>query len=342
MPTVRRYGVRAVLAVVITGLVLVGVPEWAQARGRAPLVTAEVLVTEATAGLPGTYTISVAGAAVASVDVTLDGVPQAAPTRSAEDPTAWIGSVTWTSADRQTLTAVVTTRKGRTTRVDCVVTVARPDLPHFQLVYLYPADGAPVDGRVQAIPHVAAQVDAWYAQQMGGPSPRFATDTHGVPSVLVLQSPSSAAEIAAGSDLQDAMDAWRATGTLPLSAAPVIFLEGTLGSPNACGWSRRGDVPSITMPMANCRIYPSAADTFPYGGSYLLAHEMAHALGGVSPLAPHHVPGGHVSDSKADVIYHGVGPRDWTNLTLDPGHDDYYLTGRSDLPGIESSPFLER
>ena len=96
--------------------------------------------------------------------------------------------------------------------------------------------------------------------------------------------------------------------------------------------------------MPNCDIYPGTYPTagFPYvGSSYLLAHEMTHALGAAHEPAPHADGTGHVTDDRRDIIYSGPEGRDWDNLMLDPGHDDYYKTGRSDLVNIEFSPLLE-
>jgi hypothetical protein len=104
----------------------------------------------------------------------------------------------------------------------------------------------------------------------------------------------------------------------------------------ACG-ATQGDV--VLMFEAACDIHPTATDAFPYGSTYLLAHEMTHGFGAVEFCAPHAGAGGHVLDDPRDILYAGTEDRVWDDLRLDPGHDDYYATGRADCPGIASSPF---
>jgi hypothetical protein len=41
-------------------------------------------------------------------------------------------------------------------------------------------------------------------------------------------------------------------------------------------------------------------------------------------------------------MYEGSGEHDWENLTLDPNHDDYYLTGEGVDGDIATSPLMER
>ena len=73
---------------------------------------------------------------------------------------------------------------------------------------------------------------------------------------------------------------------------------------------------------------------WPYGATYLTAHEMTHAFGAVPACAPHYdlVP---ATSTTNDVLYAGPGDRDWNNIQLDPGHDDYYGHGR---PTASTSP----
>jgi hypothetical protein len=66
---------------------------------------------------------------------------------------------------------------------------------------------------------------------------------------------------------------------------------------------------------------------------------MTHNFGAVPTCAPHQGGGAHVTDDPRDILYQGPQPRDWNNQMLDPGHDDYYATGRGDCPGIASSAF---
>jgi hypothetical protein len=84
---------------------------------------------------------------------------------------------------------------------------------------------------------------------------------------------------------------------------------------------------------------PAAATaTFGEGETFVIAHELVHTLGAVPPCGPHYGNDGHVIDDPRDLLYDGpirVPPR---AVLLDPGHDDYYRTGRHDCPDIANSP----
>ena len=56
--------------------------------------------------------------------------------------------------------------------------------------------------------------------------------------------------------------------------------------------------------------------------------------------APNYALGSHVDDDRRDVIYSGPDDRDWANLTLDVGRDDYYMHGRDECPDIADHPLL--
>jgi hypothetical protein len=73
-----------------------------------------------------------------------------------------------------------------------------------------------------------------------------------------------------------------------------------------------------------------------------MLHEIMHTLGFVAEDAPHHTQRGHTSDSHTDLMYAGPpGPPFWDPSVLDVGHDDYYLTGRTDIPDLSRSVFLD-
>jgi hypothetical protein len=72
-----------------------------------------------------------------------------------------------------------------------------------------------------------------------------------------------------------------------------------------------------------------------------MLHEIMHTLGFVAEDAPHHTLSGHTSDSHTDLMYAGPpGPPFWDPSVLDVGHDDY-LTGRTDIPDLSRSVFLD-
>lgn len=122
----------------------------------------------------------------------------------------------------------------------------------------------------------------------------------------------------------------------PGEISVVAFVDGS--DPSACG--RAGtDVIIYTDNGSGCPSRPSAATAaFPFGNSYLIAHELAHVMGAVPSCAPNYKPGAHVRDDPRDLLYEGPLPRDWSNITLDPGNDDYFRTGRTDCEDIDRSP----
>ena len=94
------------------------------------------------------------------------------------------------------------------------------------------------------------------------------------------------------------------------------------------------------IPMPNCDIEPSSPATFPYGATYLVAHEITHMLGAARSCGANDDGTGHVSDDNRDIIYSGPGGRDWNNLMLDPGNDDYLDHDIEGCPNIRDSPLL--
>lgn len=115
----------------------------------------------------------------------------------------------------------------------------------------------------------------------------------------------------------------------------AVVMEGNLGS-GYCG--RTGSI--VFIPIGNCGIGVSDTSMWPSGGTYLMGHELTHMLGAVPSCAPNSDGTGHVSDDNADVLYSGPEMRDWDNLVLDPGNDDYYNHGRDDCTDIADSPLL--
>ena len=117
----------------------------------------------------------------------------------------------------------------------------------------------------------------------------------------------------------------------------AAFVDAT--DPVACGRSGGDLIIYTDTSPTNCPARPTVATTaFPFGNSYLIAHELTHSLGAVPACAPHADGSFHLNDDPRDVLYSGPLARDWGNLTLDPGHDDYFRTGRTDCTDIDHSP----
>lgn len=217
-----------------------------------------------------------------------------------------------------------------------------PQSDRFHVFYAYSARQGPVPGRMAAIAANVATVDAWFAAQLGGPSLRLVTRKDAVV-VTPLPLPLSRRAFDAREDVVwDFIREWRRAGLIAPNELPIVYVEG-YQTYDACAWSwdgRRG--PYIAIPMASCDIRPKVSDTIRSYGPYLLAHEVAHALGAASDTAPHSDGTGHVTDDPGDIVFGGGWDEvDWENLALDVGQDDYLRTGRSDVTNIETSPLLE-
>lgn len=100
----------------------------------------------------------------------------------------------------------------------------------------------------------------------------------------------------------------------------VIFLRGHPVVGNPCE--------TLLVPSSEGPLY----------ADFAILHEILHALGAVGRCAPNHVRSGHVSDSRADLMYSG--PESWRPSALDVGRDDYFGHGRSDCPDIARSAFV--
>lgn len=212
----------------------------------------------------------------------------------------------------------------------------------FHAIYALPNDavltpsGSRPDLRPNAlVPRIQSElrsVREWFATQTGNRRPRFVLGANGI-EVTVVTIPVSTAEL--GSIGWDAhyliLRLLTEAGVLLDNEMGVIYVPS--GGP-ACGATTNHSI----LYMDACAIYPSGQFGFPFGASYLAAHEMTHALGAVPRCAPHYDGSGHVNSDNRDVLYQGPGGRDFLNLMLDPGHDDYYGHGRADCVDIATHP----
>lgn len=207
----------------------------------------------------------------------------------------------------------------------------------IQAVLVLPADATPVLDRAAAIVSTVGAVQGWFESQTGGRHPVFQRVGANIDVITVRIAESEAQAAAAPSFESLVVPQIRAAIPSLDSESPLaIIYEGTT-SDEACG---RANTQHLVMAMGNCTIYPSANARFPSGMTYLLAHELTHLLGAVPGCAPHVFNGGHVNDSNRDILYSGPEQRDWSNLVLDAGNDDYF---RHSIPGcrdIDDNPLL--
>jgi hypothetical protein len=211
----------------------------------------------------------------------------------------------------------------------------------FRAIYAVASDQSAKSGEVAAIVNDIGAVNDWFGSQTtNSVQPRWIRSknpdgSRGAPVVRTVSLPRTAAEYSGDggvskivADLESVAPADAAT------EKTAVWIDAK--SATACGLTT-GDV-TILLESA-CDIYPSTADVWPAGATYLLGHELTHNFGAVPSCAPHSDGTAHVNDDPRDVLFQGAGARDWDHLMLDPGHDDYYATGRADCPGIEGSAF---
>ena len=209
----------------------------------------------------------------------------------------------------------------------------------LQAVYVVPSDVSPVAGRGAATSDTIIATQEWFEEELGGDYPVFHRDESGIVVPTVVLEESSAELFALSSGNVDA------TITSQIDAAVagavdrelVVFLEAEVNT-QACGY--RSSL--IMIPMPNCGIEPRESETFPYGATYLVAHEVTHMLGAARSCGANYDGTGHVTDDNRDIIYSGSAGRDWSNLTLDPGNDDYLDHGIDGCGDIRDSPLLGR
>ncbi len=200
--------------------------------------------------------------------------------------------------------------------------------PAFRLVLAVPRDQQEPAGAVAAMRNEADEVTAWFGRQTANNArPRWIRIASGQIDVRVVRLPKTTAQYNTdghGAVLSDVRDTARPTeGTV----VDLVWINAGIPSQHPCGVSTGrtgGATEGAVFWQSACEIVPSLNSTWPYGGTYLLAHEMTHLFGAARSCAPHHDGTGHVTDSVKDIIS-AIG-RDWGDLQLDPGYDDYMFT----------------
>lgn len=217
--------------------------------------------------------------------------------------------------------------------------------------YVLPADGADnglaSDGTIE---RSVAAMQLWLAGQTGGRRLRVA----GGPVVTVRLAESDRRIAAAGEHVRDEVE--RLLGLAGYAGPHRVYAVWYDSTSNfSCGggaWPPelagsvaalylRGNYPAGDGGRVDCALDRFTADgVTPEINEFKMLHEILHTLGIVSRSAPHHTMSGHVSDDPRDLMY--AGPETWQPSVLDPGHDDYFETGRADLADLSRSPFLSQ
>jgi hypothetical protein len=211
----------------------------------------------------------------------------------------------------------------------------------IQPLYVLPRDGEGSLGAGGTIGRSVAAMQPWFTQQAGGARLRFVAGS--VPTVCL---PETDAQIAAhGAQVRDRLEELlRGEGYDDPHRLYAVWYDGT--STFSCGggaWPPEllGHVAALYLQghyTADGQPVDCSHDRFSSDGTTVeinelkMLHEILHTLGLVGRRAPHHTRDGHTSDDPTDLMY--AGPLAWEPSVLDVGHDDYYLTGRTDIPDL--------
>jgi hypothetical protein len=237
-------------------------------------------------------------------------------------------------------------RPTRDSRPTSAASAADTDQTHaIQPLYVLPRDGTDyglaADGTIS---RSVAAMQHWLMEQTGGARLRILTGT-----VATVRIGETDTQIAAhGAHVRDRVEQLlRLEGYADPYRLYAVWYHGT--STFSCGggaWPP--DLPGQVAALYLQGRYDGvdcSLDRFSGDGTTVeinelkMLHEILHTLGLVSWGAPHHTLRGHTSDNPTDLMYGG--PFLWEPSVLDVGHDDYYLTGRADIPDLSRSVFLD-
>lgn len=193
-------------------------------------------------------------------------------------------------------------------------------------VYAVPAGDAVDPTMAAAIRNEVGVVQRWLEEETGGRSLRFAEEDGRV-AVQVRHLEASARQIQAHRDPftivhDELLDGKRSDELL------LVFVPVTLWAQHLCG---EGSTIGLAVVWGRgCSGGPIAtSSTMGHGATYVIAHELVHALGGVRPCAPNYDSDGHVDDVDDVIASNHLIVYDRRGVQLDPGRDDYYDTGNS-------------
>jgi hypothetical protein len=217
----------------------------------------------------------------------------------------------------------------------------RPDEqlgPQVHVVYVTSADGP--DRSFDTSGQIAASVstwNGWFRQHADGAALR--TDTfNSEPDISFVRLGRTGQQVVESDPYASIVGELRARGFDDRSKLYAVYYDGEsiAGTAGFCGL---GSPPVAITYLGECNWFQAALR--PDAFDLAMLHELLHALDVVPTCAPHY-SGGHVTDSNRDIMYSGsqAGPKDWANLTLDPGRDDYFGTAIPGCPDLAESDFL--
>ena len=205
---------------------------------------------------------------------------------------------------------------------------------NIAVVYAVTSGRTPDATMAPAIRQELDLVTQWFQGQAGGRRPLFARDGASITVTTVALTVTKAQLESSGSPMST-LSGQLAVAGIAASRTKLVYVDANF---SAC--SDTSGVMAVLW-MAACNVYPKAATpAWPYGASYLAAHELARAFGAVPACAPHRDASGLVNDDPRDLLYQGPLARQWNNLILDVNHDDYFGHGRAGCTDIANNAML--
>lgn len=217
----------------------------------------------------------------------------------------------------------------------------RPDEqlgPEVHVVYVTPADGP--DRSFDTNGQIATSVstwNGWFRQHADGAALRIDT-FNGEPDISFLRLNRTREQVLISEPYAAIVGELQARGFNDQSKVYAVYYDGEsiAGTAGFCG---QGSPPMAITYLGECNWFQGALR--PDAFDLAMLHELLHAFDVVPSCAPHYL-GGHVTEDNRDIMYSGgrAGPKDWPNLTLDPGRDDYFGTTIPGCPDLADSDFL--
>ena len=217
----------------------------------------------------------------------------------------------------------------------------RPDEqlgPQVHVVYVTSADGP--DRSFDTSGQIATSVSTWnnwFRQHADGAALRIDT-FNGEPDISFLRLGRTGQQVIDSDPYYSIVGELQARGFNDRSKVYAVYYEGesAAGTAGACGF---GSPPVAITYLGECNWFGVALR--PDAFDLAMLHETLHALGVVPSCAPHY-SGGHSTEDNRDIMYSGGqdGPKDWPNMTLDPGRDDYFGTTIPGCPDLAESDLL--
>ncbi len=218
----------------------------------------------------------------------------------------------------------------------------RPDEqlgPQIHVVYVTPADGPDRSFDTNGVlARSVATWNDWFRQHADGAALRIDT-VNGEPDISFLRLGRTGEQVVASDPYYSVVGELQARGFGDRSKLYAVYYEGrSSATAGPCGL---GSPPVAILHLGECDWFSGAASLRPDGFDLAMLHETLHALD-VAPTCAPHYSGGHVWEDSRDIMYSGGrdGPKDWPNLTLDPGRDDYFGTSIPGCPDLADSDFL--